>query len=59
MRQNLWVHLLIWVEDMRFMMTHLKVLRLLMLGLAQQLKVLVVLQKITLDGKHFMVVIFK
>jgi len=44
---------------MKYMMTLLKVLLLLMCGLVQLLKVLVVLQRITLDGKYFGVVMFK
>ena len=59
MRQKPLVQLLVQVPLMRYTMILHKVLLLLMYGRAQQLKVLVVLQKIMLDGKYFTVVMFK
>jgi len=41
------------------MLVHKQVEISLLLGLVQQLKVLVVLQKMMLDGKYFMVLMFK
>ncbi len=53
------VQLLTWVQDMKFMTILLRVLRLSMLGLVQQLKVSVEELKPILTGGFFMVLTYR